>query len=135
MDVRAASALRTRNGDRPGHDIIERARVEHQGVTFIAGDFLALDLARESADVVVLLEVLAHVADQAFIAKIARTLRPRGYLMLATQNRKILERWGGVPPQVPGQIRNWVDHRELRSLHREFEILNLESSALALCPS
>lgn len=73
-------------------NVIERARAEHQGVTFIAGDFLALNLAEESADVVVSLEVLAHVADQAaFIVKIARTLRPGGYLMLATQNRKVLE--------------------------------------------
>jgi 2-polyprenyl-3-methyl-5-hydroxy-6-metoxy-1,4-benzoquinol methylase len=63
--------------------------------------------------------MLAHVEDQvAFVDKIAELLRPGGYLMLATQNKFTLSRWSEVVPQAPGQIRKWVDAKELRRLLR-----------------
>lgn len=75
------------------------------------------------------LEILSHVADQrAFVTKLARLLRPGGHLMLATQNRYVLERFNRVPPPAPGQLRKWVDRHELAQLlGREFEILELFS--------
>ncbi len=83
---------------------------------FVAGDFMSLDFGEGAYDVVVSLEVLSHVADQqAFIAKIASLLRPGGRLMLATQNRPQLER-NDIPAPMPGQIRQWVDHDELKRL-------------------
>ena len=98
-------------------EVLERARARNPGVTFISGDFMALDWPEESFDVVVSLEVLAHVADQAaFLERCATLLRTGGWLMLATQNRPVLERLNSVPPPKPGQLRRWVDAQELRSL-------------------
>jgi 2-polyprenyl-3-methyl-5-hydroxy-6-metoxy-1,4-benzoquinol methylase len=79
--------------------------------------------------VVVTLEVLSHVADQpAFIRKLASHLRPGGHLMMATQNRPVLQKFNNVPPPKPGQLRRWVDERELRALlEPEFEVLELFS--------
>ncbi|GAA4107893.1 hypothetical protein GCM10022415_00230 [Knoellia locipacati] len=98
-------------------EVLERARLRSPEVTFVAGDFLTLPLPEGSFDVVVSLEVLSHVADQpAFLAKCADLLRPGGTLMLATQNRPVLERLNDVPPPRAGQLRRWVDAHELRAL-------------------
>ncbi|WP_298833132.1 bifunctional 2-polyprenyl-6-hydroxyphenol methylase/3-demethylubiquinol 3-O-methyltransferase UbiG [uncultured Piscinibacter sp.] len=84
---------------------------------FLCGDVLELDLPQAGFDVAVCLEVLSHVADQpAFVARLADLLRPGGTLVLATQNRPVLQRWSVVAEPDPSQIRHWVDHRELRSL-------------------
>lgn len=103
------------------------ARIPH--VRFVAGDFMALPFEDASFDVVVTLEVLAHVADQgAFIAKISRLLRPGGLLMLATQNRPILERHNinSIKAPAPGQLRRWTDASELRALiEPHFEVREL----------
>ncbi|GAM99842.1 hypothetical protein U91I_03497 [alpha proteobacterium U9-1i] len=86
-------------------------------VSFVAGDFMNLQFEDEGFDVVVSLEMLAHVADQSgFIAKLARLLRPGGVLILATQNRRVLEKLNRVPPPARGSIRKWVDETELREL-------------------
>lgn len=103
------------------------ARVPH--VEFIAGDFMTLPFKPASFDVAVSLEVLAHVADQAaFIARIHSLLRPRGWLMLATQNRPVLERHNAnsIQPAAPGQLRRWTDMGELRALMEpHFEVLEM----------
>lgn len=96
-------------------------------VRFVAGDFMTLDFGQAKFDVVVTLEMLAHVADQpAFIEKIAGFLRPEGLMMLATQNRPILERHNTIPAPTPGNLRHWVDRDELASLmNPHFEVLEL----------
>lgn len=110
-------------------DVLSRvgARVPH--VRFVPGDFMALPFEDASFDVVVTLEVLAHVADQgAFIAKISRLLRPGGLLMLATQNRPVLERHNinTIKAPAPGQLRRWTDASELRALiEPHFEVREL----------
>lgn len=98
--------------------------------TFVTGDFQILDFPREHYDAVVSLEVLAHVPDQAaFLRKIAGHLKPGGQLLLATQNRPVLENMNHVPPPS-GQIRKWVDKHELRTLlSAEFDVLELFSVA------
>jgi len=110
-------------------EVLARAESSLQKIKFVAGDFLELDFASSSFDVVVSLEVLAHVGNQAlFLEKIARLLRPGGYLMLATQNRFVLERWTGVPQRGASQIRNWVDARSLkRLLQKSFEVSSITS--------
>jgi len=111
------------------NDVLVRAEGELRKVAFFAGDFLELDFPSSNFDIVVSLEVLAHISDQnAFVEKIARLLRPGGYLMLATQNRFVLERWTDVSPKALGQIRRWVDAKTLkRLLSRHFEIVELTS--------
>ena len=70
---------------------------------FVTGDFGALEFGGQF-DVIIALEVLSHVVDQAaFVAKAARLLKPGGQLMLTTQNRPVLERYNRQPPVDPGQ--------------------------------
>ena len=98
-------------------EVLERARTRTPQASFLAGDFMDLDLGRERHDVVVTLEVLSHIADQqAFAARLARMLRPGGLLMLATQNRPVLQRYNNIAAPQPGQLRNWVDRAELERL-------------------
>jgi len=110
-------------------DVLKRAQQRLPDVRFVAGDYMSIDFGSASFDVVVSLEVLSHVADQAaFLAKIARLLRPGGYLMLATQNRPILERWSAIGRPTLGQIRRWVDAPGLKKLlEGRFKIERLTS--------
>lgn len=110
-------------------EVIERARARVPQATFLAGDFMALDLPAGRFDVIVTMEVLSHIADQpSFIGRLADLLKPGGMLMLATQNRFVLERTGNVTPRAPGQLRRWVNHRELRALlEPRFDVLELTS--------
>ncbi|HRK64268.1 MAG TPA: class I SAM-dependent methyltransferase [Terricaulis sp.] len=98
-------------------DVLRRAAERIAGVEFINGDFMTLDFPEHGFDVVVTLEVLSHVGDQpAFIAKIARLLRRGGVLILATQNRPVLERHNEVAPTQAGHLRRWFDRNELSEL-------------------
>jgi 2-polyprenyl-3-methyl-5-hydroxy-6-metoxy-1,4-benzoquinol methylase len=108
-------------------EVIAQARERCPNVTFLAGDFLTLPLPEQSFDVAVCLEVLAHVVDQReFVARIATLLRPGGILMLSTQNRPVLEHFNRIPPPGVGQVRQWVDRRELRALlEPEFQVHQL----------
>ncbi|HEX8900663.1 class I SAM-dependent methyltransferase [Vitreimonas sp.] len=97
--------------------VLGRASERVPDVRFIAGDFMALDIEPASFDVVVTLEVLSHVADhRAFVEKLHTILRPGGFLMLATQNRPVLERFNDVAAPQPGQLRRWFDRSELETL-------------------
>jgi 2-polyprenyl-3-methyl-5-hydroxy-6-metoxy-1,4-benzoquinol methylase len=98
-------------------DVLARARLKWPHVRFIAGDFLALEFETAPFDIVVSLEVLSHVSDQAgFVRKIAGLLAPGGTLMLATQNGPVLQNYCRIPAPAPGQLRHWVDRTELASL-------------------
>lgn len=110
-------------------EVLARARQRVPEVTFVAGDFMSLPFEPESYDVLVTLEVLAHVADQrAFVSRLASLLKPGGRLMMATQNGFVLQNFNRVPPPEPGQLRRWTDKRELRELlSRDFKILDLFS--------
>lgn len=108
-------------------DVLNRAAKRWPHVTFTPGDFMALDFGKATFDVIVTLEVLSHVFDQqAFIRKLSSHLRPGGHLMLATQNRHVLEKYNAIPPPAPGQLRRWVYQHELADLLApEFEPLHL----------
>ncbi|MEI9400804.1 class I SAM-dependent methyltransferase [Mesorhizobium argentiipisi] len=98
-------------------EVLSRAAKRWPHITFTAGDFMALDFGRSTFDVIVTLEVLSHVFDQkAFVRKLATHLQPGGYLMLATQNRHVLEKYNAIPPPAPGQLRHWLYQHELAEL-------------------
>jgi 2-polyprenyl-3-methyl-5-hydroxy-6-metoxy-1,4-benzoquinol methylase len=98
-------------------EVLARARLRAPQVNFIAGDLFDLDLPAEGFDVVITLEVLSHVRDQpAFMRRLAQLLKPGGLMVLATQNKPVLERWSAVPGPQPGQLRHWVDAHALRRL-------------------
>jgi SAM-dependent methyltransferase len=109
------------------HEVLARAQRRAPEVSFVPGDFMKLDFGVRCFDVVVTLEVLSHVVDQrAFVQKLSGHLRPGGHLMLATQNRIVLKYFNFIPPPALGQLRHWVDRRELRCLlESEFEVLKL----------
>lgn len=109
------------------NQVLEGSQRRWPDVKFVAGDFLSVDLGREAFDVIVTLEVLSHVPDHAaFLRRIAGLLRPGGHVMIATQNRFVLERWSEVAPRSYGQIRKWVRPRELRRLLEvDFEVEEL----------
>jgi SAM-dependent methyltransferase len=110
-------------------EVLDKARERLPGVRFMAGDFLNMEFEPAAFDVAVSLEVLSHVVDQpAFLRRIAGLLRPGGLLMLATQNRPVLERWSKIGPPEPGQIRRWVDAKSLRKLLAgSYELLEMTS--------
>ncbi|WP_245422056.1 class I SAM-dependent methyltransferase [Alsobacter soli] len=87
-------------------------------VRFVPGDFMRLDFEPQHYHVIVCLEVLSHVADQAaFMEKIASLLRPGGQLLMATQNKPVLrDHCANIAPPAPGQLRKWVDAQELAEL-------------------
>lgn len=98
-------------------EVLARAKERMPGISFVAGDFMELSFEPEQFDVVIALEVLSHVSDHAaFVAKIADLLRPGGVLILATQNRPVLERHNTVPEAKPGNLRRWFDRVELGAL-------------------
>lgn len=97
-------------------EVLTEASRRIPDVKFVAGDFFDLQFPEASFDYIISLEVLSHVVDQpAFMAKIASLLRPNGELLLATQNRPVLERMNNVAPAA-GQLRAWVDRDELAAL-------------------
>ncbi|QRE79998.1 class I SAM-dependent methyltransferase [Rhodococcus ruber] len=85
-------------------------------IEWISGDFLHLELPG-TYDVVVSLETIAHVPDQArFVDRIAEVLVPHGTVVLTTQNPTVWNRTSALRPPGPGQIRNWPSRRRLRAL-------------------
>jgi 2-polyprenyl-3-methyl-5-hydroxy-6-metoxy-1,4-benzoquinol methylase len=109
-------------------EVVARAAVRWPQVRFVAGDFMTLPFPPSSFDVIVCLEVLAHVPDQvAFVAKLAGLLAPRGTLILSSQNPWVMQR-SKVDPVGPGQVRHWLSKAELRRLLGErFDIAELRT--------
>lgn len=97
-------------------EILARAKDRIPDVMFIPGDFMELALDQDF-DVVVSLEVLSHVVNQqAFIAKLASHMKPGGELLMATQNGPILKRVSWIEPARVGNVRRWVERKELVAL-------------------
>jgi len=96
---------------------ISDAKSRVPNVTFFAADFCSLDLPPARFDVALALEIFSHVPDQrGFVRQLAAVLKPRGHLILLTQNRLIYSRRSDIAPQGVGQVRCWVTMRQLRAL-------------------
>lgn len=106
---------------------IEMARARVSGVEFIAADFLEHPIEPAAFDVAVSIETLFYVADQRrFVERLARALRPRGYLLLTTINKFVYERSGDVGPAEPGQLRRWLSRTQTRRLlEAEFQLVRI----------
>jgi SAM-dependent methyltransferase len=100
------------------------ARSRYPSCTFLAGDFLGLDLKEVAGtgpeggfDLVVSVDAIAHVLDQAaFVRRCADLLAPRGRFLLVTQNRFVWSRTSGLSARGSGQLRNWPSLGTLRGL-------------------
>lgn len=98
-------------------EAIQEARVRVPSAEFHSDDILEMRLPLQFFDVVVTLETLSHVGNQAkFVEVIANLLRDQGCLILTTQNRRIYLRNSRVGPPAEGQLRRWVTPKELRKL-------------------
>ncbi len=96
--------------------VVARAAERVPDAVFVAGDVMTVDLPGPF-DVVVSLEVLSHVEDQrAFMVRLRSLLVEGGRLILATQNRTVLERFNRIDPPQPGQRRRWRSRGELAPL-------------------
>lgn len=105
------------------------ARSRYPHATFIAGNVLDMELPTAHFDVVVSLEVIAHVEDQdRYLEQAARTLKPGGYLVITTVNKFVHDRidWA---EDSPGHIRYWLGRRSFRRLvsGHGFRVLRLTS--------
>ena len=106
------------------NDVIEHARTRVPEVRFVAGDFLELDLEDRPFDVVVSLEVLAHVRDKAlFCDRVADLLAPGGHFVVTTQNRYVWERTASLERPTE-MLQSFLSAGELRALLRpRFQVL------------
>lgn len=99
---------------------IRGAKELYPAIDFECANFMKGEPAREMFDIVVAVDVLSCVADQrSFVDRIRQTLRPGGYVYIATPNRFVYERRDNVAPQGIGQIRHWNYPGEVRHLLEE----------------
>lgn len=110
-------------------NVLQRSQKKWPHIQFSAGDFFNLPFEKNSFDLVVTLEVLAHVENQQlFLCRISELLKDEGLLFLATQNRDVLQNYCVLPPPGEGQLRRWVDRHDLKQLVEEkFWICELRS--------
>ena len=92
-------------------------------ITFLGGDIHQQRLEPGSFDLIVSLQVIAHVEDQpGFMRRVAELLAPGGRLVITTNNRFVMERLGGADAgshASMGHIEKWLSPRELRRLVAE----------------
>lgn len=108
---------------------VSLARSRYPHATFAAGNVLEMPLPVAHFDVVVSLEVIAHVAEQGrYLERAAQVLKPQGHLIITTVNKFVHDRldW---EEDSPGHIRYWLDRRSFRQLLRRhgFRVLRMTS--------
>lgn len=127
------SAMLSESGSVTGIDLAESAialaKEQCPSGTFMAGDLFTMSLPTDHFDVVVSQEVIAHVLDQpAYLDLAARMLRSRGYLVITTPNRFVIERSDVFPPQPPEHLVRWLTIRQLKRLLRpHFQVVRSTS--------
>jgi O-antigen biosynthesis protein len=93
--ARLAEVARRVVGVDLSEDAIAYARIRYAApnVEFQVADLLALDLPAASFDVVCSFETIEHLPDQeAFLAHVARVLRPDGTLFVSTPHARVTDR-------------------------------------------
>jgi 2-polyprenyl-6-hydroxyphenyl methylase/3-demethylubiquinone-9 3-methyltransferase len=89
----AQAGARVLGVDRSRPALAAAAAQRQRGAAFVAGDVAAAPLRAAGADLVLLCDVLEHVADPAAaVAEAARLLRPDGLLFVNTINRTLRAR-------------------------------------------
>jgi 2-polyprenyl-3-methyl-5-hydroxy-6-metoxy-1,4-benzoquinol methylase len=122
-------------GEATGTDLsvksIAEATRRYPRATFVGGDLFKVDLPTGHYDVVVSQQVIAHVTDQPrYVERAASLLRPRGYLLLSTPNRFVMDRLGdlGWEDTPRSHLEFWLDAKGVRRLLQpRFEILESTS--------
>ncbi len=101
-------------------EAMQAASARWPHVTFLGGDLFQMPLAANAYDVVVSMQVIAHVEDQAaYIRHAAQVLRPGGHLLLTTNNKFVMQHLGEMDwgsHRSLGHIENWLSQQDLRRL-------------------
>jgi SAM-dependent methyltransferase len=111
----------------------ESARQRYPHCEFIAADILEWRYSPEAFDLVVSQETLEHIDrnGQSHYLDIARELlRPHGYLILTTPNRRTMEAFPGGGRTWSNQpVENWLYAKQLRDLLRQrgFDLIRMTS--------
>ena len=109
---------------------VDKANELYPHVNFQQGDALAFDFKDKTYDVIVSQEVLEHIEDKdKYVSVCHKVLKPKGYLILTTPNKNVLDHmtegktWSDQPIELP------VSKRELKKILRQqnFKILKYES--------
>jgi SAM-dependent methyltransferase len=97
-------------------DSVAKARAAFPRVTWEARDVFREPLP-SGRDLVVSSEVIEHVADKPrFIDLLVDAVRPGGWLLITTPNRRLERAWRAKPNFRPQPIENWLLPAELREL-------------------
>jgi 2-polyprenyl-3-methyl-5-hydroxy-6-metoxy-1,4-benzoquinol methylase len=107
-------------GETTGIDLSETAirlaNLQFPHVRFIPGNLYEIPLLPEEFDIVVAQEVIAHVEDQfKFLERVAYTLKPKGFMIVTTVNKFVIER----TPQAPDpreHIKQWLSMKAFKHL-------------------
>lgn len=101
-------------------EAMTEARRRWPHIDFIGGDFYQSLLEPGAFDLIVSLQVIAHVEDQdELMRRTAELLAPGGYLLISTNNGFVMNRLGDADAGSHvelGHIENWLSVRELRVL-------------------
>ncbi len=107
------------------------AKTRFPRATFIGGDLFEVSLPEAHYDVVVSQQVIAHVMDQPrYVERAASLLKPKGYLILSTPNKFVMDRlgdlgWDATPTE---HLERWLDRKGVRKLlEPRFEVLRFTS--------
>src|SRR2546430_7140585 len=107
---------------------IKLAQSDFPEIHYIAGNIFEMNLPTETMDLVVSQEVIAHVPDQPeLVRRIARLIKPDGYLIISTANKFVIERWD-MGPDPNSHIKQWLNMNTFkRLLAPQFKILKTSS--------
>jgi len=108
---------------------VSLARSRYPHATFLAGNVLKMALPAAHFDVVVSLEVIAHVEDQdGYLERAVQALKPGGYLVITTVNKFVHDRTDWSEDSA-GHIRFWLERGSFRQLlsRHGFRVLRMAS--------
>ena len=110
---------------------IAMAQERRPDIRYLAGNAYTTELEAGSFDLIVSQEVIAHVEDQPrYIARAAEILKSRGYLIITTGNKFVMDRLGDVGWNVyPSEhIEHELTRNDLKRLLRpNFELVSLQN--------
>jgi len=123
----AGTALLAERGRAVGVDrsreAIERCRARSSAASFVQGDALELELPARSFDVVTSVHTMEHVPDdRAFLARIARWLRPGGALVLEVPLLARFPFAGISEPLSPDHVREYEAEALLELVGERFDV-------------
>lgn len=112
-------------------EAIAMAQARRPDIKFTVGDVYQTEFPEQYFDVVVSQEVISHVENQPkYVERAAYVLKPKGYLILTTGNRFVMDRLGDVGWRAypPEHIECELTRGELkRLLATQFRVLSLRT--------